>query len=41
MSDAISLAADIVTVLGALLSAGLEIHRARREARGDSEPPKE
>ncbi|MFJ6355377.1 hypothetical protein ACIQKB_38700 [Streptomyces sp. NPDC092046] len=43
MNDAISLAADIITILGALLSAGLEVHRARRDvdidADGDSEPP--
>lgn len=39
MYDVISLAADIVTILGTLLSAGLELHRARRDARRDSEPP--
>lgn len=39
MNDAISLTADIITMLGALLSAALEVHRTRRDARGDTEPP--
>ncbi|MEU3609811.1 hypothetical protein AB0E83_30870 [Streptomyces sp. NPDC035033] len=39
MNDALSLAADIATVLGALLTATLELHRARRDARDDNEPP--
>ncbi|MFI8371992.1 hypothetical protein [Streptomyces sp. NPDC085466] len=39
MTDALSLAADIATILGALLSAALELHRARRDAHGDNEPP--
>ncbi|GHJ96563.1 hypothetical protein SNE510_60820 [Streptomyces sp. NE5-10] len=39
MNDAFSLAADITTILGALLSAALELYRARRAARDDNEPP--
>ncbi|WP_267885925.1 hypothetical protein [Streptomyces sp. NRRL F-5193] len=39
MNDTLSLAADIATILGALLSAALELHRARRAARDDNEPP--
>ncbi|MER8237298.1 hypothetical protein ACIRQY_20715 [Streptomyces sp. NPDC101490] len=39
MNDTISLAADILTVLGTLLGITLELRRARREARRDSEPP--
>ncbi|MFB6900594.1 hypothetical protein [Streptomyces hydrogenans] len=39
MNDALSLAADITTILGALLNATLELHRARRGARNDNEPP--
>ncbi|MFI8254964.1 hypothetical protein [Streptomyces filamentosus] len=39
MNDALSLAADIATLLGILLNAALELHRARRAARDDNEPP--
>ncbi|MFH8259313.1 hypothetical protein [Streptomyces roseolus] len=38
MNDALSLAADIATLLGTLLNAALELHRARRAARDDNEP---
>lgn len=39
MNDAISLTADLITILGTLLNAALELHRTRRDARRDLEPP--
>ena len=39
MNDTLSLAADIATLLGVFLNAALELHRARRTARDDNEPP--
>ncbi|MFI1815208.1 hypothetical protein ACH414_33215 [Streptomyces sp. NPDC020422] len=39
MNDTLSLAADILTILGTLLTTTLELHRARRAARQDNEPP--
>ncbi|MGW1513507.1 hypothetical protein [Streptomyces sp. NPDC002394] len=39
MTDTLSLAADILTILGTLLSTTLELRRARRAAHRDAEPP--